>query len=87
VAVAVVDGRGTDFVLFTSGVECMKLDSANGCSIVVVNVAAVVVGAAVVAAVVADVVEVLHACCSCSIALFEEGNADKDEDGVEFVSV
>lgn len=78
-----VDGRGTDFVLFTNGVECMKLDSANGCSIVVVNVAAVAVGAAVVA----DVVEVLHACCSCSIALFEEGKADRDEDGVEFVSV
>jgi len=79
----VVDGRGTDFVLFTNGVECMKLDSANGCSTVVVNIAAVAVGAAVVA----DVVEVLHACCSCSIALFEEGKADRDEDGVEFVSV
>lgn len=84
-----VDGRGTDFVLFTNGVECMKLDSANGCSIVVVNVDAVDVAVAVAggAAVVADVVEVLHACCSCSIALFEEGKADRDEDGVEFVSV
>jgi hypothetical protein len=83
----VVDGRGTDFVLFTNGVECMKLDSASGCSIVVVNVAAVAVAVAGGADVVADVVEVLHACCSCSIALFEEGKADRDEDGVEFVSV